>query len=198
MPPWATVVLTLGATGLGIWGTLRATALTSKYAREEADRKAAAARKERAAGIIGRLRTLLADAHPDKVLFNFERERTSGDVLRMKERFEPLRDELSIFAAADHDTRVSDFASKLQSEVSNLLNDLAWIVAYKVRNKDTAAEREAALLRHKRTLTLARAVLDLVHGRQTSDDVKELAALDEPGSDDEKELAAPAEPTKAD
>ena len=92
MSAWATVALTLGSTSLGIAGTLGATSLQGKFSRQGAERQVAGARRERAAGIIGKLRTLLSDALPDRVLINLDPENTSRDILKMHERFEPLRD----------------------------------------------------------------------------------------------------------
>ena len=48
-----------------------------------------------------------------------------------------------------------------------------------VGHRDSSRMREEAITQHERAMTLTRIVLDLVHGRDTTDDETALAELDE-------------------
>src|SRR3954463_3900751 len=126
MPAWATVTLTLGVAALGIAGTLAATMLQLRHTKRERERDAMAARRARAAAVLGRVRTLLADMEPARIGINAHPKETPALLDASRNRWQSLRDELSIFAAADEDPAVVDAAAKLDVAVSNTLSRVAW------------------------------------------------------------------------
>jgi hypothetical protein len=164
MPAWATVVITLGASLIAVLGTLGATLLQIRTARRERAVQAGAERLARAAAILGRVRTLLADLDPTRVTLNVS-ETTPEHLRAIEERWAPLRDELSVFAAADDDQRVTDAATNLEIAVSNTMNRVGWHVRELLSHRGSADMYQDAAREHIRAAAHVRIVLDLVRGR---------------------------------
>ena len=185
MPAWATVVLTLGATALAVAGTLLGTWLQLRHARGEQEKLAETARRERAAEILGRVRTLLEDLEPARVGVNVNGETTPAQLSDLAQRWLPLRDELSVFAAADEDPRVTDAAGRLAVAVSNTQNRVAWHVSDLLGRQSSMLSAQAMLdildqakEEHRRANLLVRVVLDLVRGRDVADLEARLEQID--------------------
>jgi hypothetical protein len=173
MPSWQTVAITLGASGIAVMGTLLGTWLQLRHARREQKAAAAAARRQRAAEILGRVRTLLQDLEPARIGANVNREWTPSEMNDLKRRWLPLRDELSVFAAADEDPRVTDAAGRLEAAVFNTHNQVSLHVRELLTRRGSGLDAyEQARKEHLRATVLVRIVLDLLRKR----DVAELEA----------------------
>jgi monoamine oxidase len=169
MPSWQTVVITVGASGVAVVGTLLGTWLQLRHNRREQKVRAEAARRERAAQILGRVRTLLHDLDPERMGANVSRK-TPTQLASFERRWSPLRDELAVFAAADDDPRVTEAAARLEIAVSNTHTRVARhardLLAGGEGGPDTY---EQARAEHLRATTLVRIVLDLVRRRKVAD-----------------------------
>ena len=172
MPAWATVVLTLGASAIAVLGTLAATLLQVRHARGQAERDAASARRSRAGQVLGRVRTLLADIEPDRIVINLHPDRTPRDLAAIEARWAPLRDELSIFAAADESPDVTADAAKLEVAVGNTLNRLGW----EVQDRLTHVHSKETLEQARTEWTLANILIRIMLDRVRGVDVAELQA----------------------
>lgn len=110
----------------GSLGTLTATSVGNRHASREREAVAADARRQRAASILGRVRTFLTDIEPERIGFNANLETTPTELDGLAVRLSALRDELSVFAAGDPDDRVMGMASKLESTLFNAFIRVRW------------------------------------------------------------------------
>lgn len=83
-----------------------------------------------------------------------------------QEKVNALRDELSVFAAADEDERVTSAAAKLEIAIFNTHNRVSWHVADLLRHSDSGESYGLARAEHLRAQVLVRIVLDLVRGAE--------------------------------
>ena len=179
MPAWATVSITLGASAIAVAGTIAATLFQLRHARRERAAQDQAARRARAAEVLGRVRTLIADLEPTRLGFNVN-EGTPAELQAIRERWALLRDQVSVFAAGDEDAAVTDAAAKLEVAVSNTLNRVAWHVHDLLAGGAHAGDMyEQALNEHTRAVARVRIVLDLVRGRDVSELEEEILRLDD-------------------
>ena len=113
MPAWATVALTLGAAAIAVAGTLLATWFQLRHARREREDASQADLLARAAAVIGPIRRLLTDLEPDRIHINLNAE-TPKHLRDLNQRWMPLRDALSTFAASASSPQVTDTGAKLR------------------------------------------------------------------------------------
>jgi hypothetical protein len=169
MPPWATVTITLGAAAIAVAGTLLGTWFQLRHARRQREETAQADLLVRAAAVLGPVRTLLTDLDPDRIAFNINGE--SPQRLRdLEQRWMPLRDALSTFAASASNPRVTNAGAKLEVAVSNTFHRLSWALSELL---DPGGERPSAMLEqgrreHLRATILTRALLDTVRGEDVT------------------------------
>jgi hypothetical protein len=167
----------LGGAIIGGVITLIGTVLQNRHATGERKAEAATARRERAAAVLGRVRTFLTDANPERVGINVNAERTPQELDALSVRLSALRDELSMFAGADEDDRVMAWTAELEIALFNTLHSVRWHAGDLLRNRDARASLSDAQWWHLRATALVRIVLDLVRGRnvaQLEDGLREL------------------------
>jgi hypothetical protein len=169
----------LGGTVIGGLITLFTARLQNRHARAERQAEAAAARRARAAEIIGRVRTFLTDIDPARVGFNVNPETTPDEMKALAGRLNTLRDELSVFSAAADDDRVMAATAKLEVAVFNTFNRVSWHARDLLTHGGGPDSYNAAHLEHLRAMTLVRTVLDLVRGRDVVELETQLRRLDE-------------------
>jgi len=121
-----TLIAALGGTLIGGLISLLATWLQNRYARSQRQAEAVAARRARAAEILGRVRIFLTDVEPARVGFNVNAERTPVEMEALAGRLNMLRDELSVFSAGADDDQVMDATAKLEVALSNTFNRVSW------------------------------------------------------------------------
>jgi hypothetical protein len=177
MPAWATVAITVGASAVAVAWTLAATWLQLRHARRESERADTARHRERAGEVLGRVRTLLVDLDPDRIAVNVSDE-TPAWLMRTEQRWESLREELSIFAASQADARVMDAASKLEIAISRTLNWARWLVHDLLRHRDWQEAHRHLTWDRLRALSLTRIILLLVRDQDVADLRVALRTLD--------------------
>jgi hypothetical protein len=155
----------LGGAIVGGVITLVGTVLQNRHATGERKAQAATARRERAAAVLGQVRTFLTDADPERIGINVNAERTPQELDALTVRLSALRDELSMFAGADEDDRVMKHAADLEIALFNTVHWVKWHVSDLLRNRDALASLSDAQWWHLRATALVRIVLDLVRGR---------------------------------
>lgn len=159
--------------------TLLTASLQNRHARAERKATAAAARRARAAEILGRARTFLTDIDPARIGFNVNPETTPQEMAAHAGRLNTLRDELSVFAAADDDDRVMDTTAKLEVALFNTFNQVSWHARDLLSHGGGLDSYNVAKREHVRATTLVRIVLDLVRGREVEEPEDQLRRLDE-------------------
>jgi hypothetical protein len=159
--------------------TLFTTRQQNQHAREERETAAQAARRARAAEILGRVRTFLTDAHPERIGFNVNPETTPKVLEALKVRLNTLRDELSIFAAGADDDRVLNRAAELEVSLFNTVHSVSWHASDLLSHRDLEPTYSQAMREHLRASILVRIVLDLTRGRDTAELEAELHRVDE-------------------
>jgi hypothetical protein len=169
----------LGGPIIGGVITLIGTVLQNRHARRERQAEAAAARRERAAAILGRVRTFLTDANPERIGINVNAERTPQELEELSARLGALRDELSMFAGADEDDRVMAQTAELEVALFNTLYWVRWHASDLLRHRDPLDSLRTAQHWHLRATALVRIVLDLVRGRDVAELEDGLRQLDE-------------------
>jgi hypothetical protein len=164
--------------------------LQHRYARSERRAEAAAARRERTAAVLGRVRTFLTDVTPERIGLNVDPTRTPPELDALTVRLSALRDELSILAGADEDDRVMERAANLEVALYNLMHWDKWHVSDLLSHR--SAEQSLGLAQHwlARATILVRIVLDLVRGR----DVAELESQLNQLATEEPRAGAPSSP----
>jgi hypothetical protein len=155
----------LGGAVIGGLITLFTSSLQNRHARAEREDAAAAARRARAAEILGRVRTFLTDIDPARVGFNVNPETTPEEMKALAGRLNTLRDELSVFSAAADDDRVMDAAAKLEVALFNTFNRVSWHARDLLTHGGGLDSFNSAQREHVRATTLVRIVLDLVRDR---------------------------------
>lgn len=171
--------LTLAGVVIGGVITLIGIPLQHRYARRERQAEAAAARRERAAAILGRVRTFLTDAAPERIGINVNAERTPQEIDELSARLSVLRDELSMFAGADEDDRVMAQTADLEVALFNTLHWVRWHAGDLLRHRDAIESLSTAQWWHARATALVRIVLDRVRGRDVAELEDALRELDE-------------------
>ena len=169
----------LGGAIVGGVITLIGTVLQNRHATGERQAEAAKARRERAAAVLGRVRTFLSDATPERVGINVNAERTPQELEALSVRLSALRDELSMFAGADEDDRVMARTAELEVALLNTLHWVSWHASDLLRNRDALDSLSAAQWWHVRATALVRIVLDLVRGRDVAELEDGLRELDQ-------------------
>jgi hypothetical protein len=96
VPAWATVVLTLGAAAIGAVAAIEGVVLQSRYASAERREATVAARRVRAAEILGRVVTFLTDIEPARIGFNVNQATTPEQMKALAVRLNTLRDERAL------------------------------------------------------------------------------------------------------
>lgn len=177
----ALIALLGGLLGVVIGGgiTLGTTWWQTKVAREEHQRSDAAARHRRAAEILGRVRTWLTDIDPERTGINVNQTTTPDDLDALKARLDVLRDELSIFAAADEDDQVATRTVHLEVALFNTHNRVSWHAGDLIHNRNALTSLREAKLEHDRASALIGIVLGLVTRRDTAELERHLRELDE-------------------
>ena len=140
----------LGGAIVGGVITLIGIVLQNRYAHRERQAEAAAARRERAAAILGRVRTFLTDADPERIGINVNAERTPQELEEFSVRLGVLRDELSMFAGADEDARVMARTANLEVALFNTLHWVRWHASDLLRNRDAIDSLKTAQFWHVR------------------------------------------------
>ena len=167
---------------IGVLGTLATTVWQDRRAQAVRKADAETARRERAAAILGRVRTFLTDADPVRIGINVNPETTPQALEALKGRLDTLRDELSVFGAAADDDRVMVRAAELEVALFSTFHFVTWhahdLLGH-VNNVLRSLER--AQLWHLKANTLVTLVLDLVRGR-------EVAELEHAVAESEKQL----------
>jgi hypothetical protein len=158
----------LGGVIIGGVITLIVTVLQNRHARSERLAAAAVARRDRAAVVLGRVRTWLNDVTPERIGINVNAERTPQELDALSVRLNSLRDELSVFALADEDDRVMDRAGRLEIALFNTFHQVSWHASDLLRNRDALGSLDIARWWHLRATILVRMVLDLVRGRDVA------------------------------
>jgi hypothetical protein len=169
----------LGGTVIGGLITLFTARLQNRHARAERQAEAAAARRARAAEILGRVRTFLTDLDPARVGFNVNPETTPDEMKALAGRLNTLRDELSVFSAAADDDRVMAATAKLEVALFNTFNRVSWHARDLLTQGGGLDSYNAAHREHLRATTLVRIVLDLVRGREVVELETQLGRLDD-------------------
>lgn len=127
MPAWATVVLTLGSSVIVGATALLAAERQNRHASLEREAVARAQRREHAGRVLGRIKVVLLDLEPTRVAVNINNQSVAL-LPEVNERWNVLRDGLAVFAATDGSPEITEAASALTVEVSNLLNRLGLII----------------------------------------------------------------------
>jgi hypothetical protein len=127
MAVWATIVLTLGSSVIAAAAAIIATERQSRHATRERLALAEAQRRERAAGVIGRLQILLGDIEPTRVAMNINNQ-SLPLLLEAERTWRELRDELAVFTAAEGSHEIRDLGRRLAVEITNTANRLCVIV----------------------------------------------------------------------
>jgi hypothetical protein len=139
----------------------------TRWAERRAEAKAA--RRTRAADILGRVRTFLTDVDPARIGINVNPETTPTQMDALKVRLDVLRDEISVFSAAADDDRVMDRTAELEVALFNTFHWVGWHARDLLRHSDNVIHSlHFAQAWHDKALTLVRIVLDLVRGRDVT------------------------------
>jgi hypothetical protein len=152
--------------------------LQNRHATGVRQAEAATARRERAAAVLGRVRTFLSDATPERLGINVNAGGTPQELEALTVRLSVLRDELSMFAGADEDDRVMARTAELEVALLNALNWVGWHASDLLRSRDALDSLSAAQWWHVRATALVRIVLDLVRGRDVAELEDGLRELD--------------------
>jgi hypothetical protein len=168
--------------------TVFVTWLQNRHARSERKAEAQVARRARAAAVLGRARTFLTDITPERIGINVDPQATPEQLQALKARLDTLRDELSVFAAADDDEAVMSRAAELEVALFNTFHWVSWHASDLLRHRDAMDSLRRAQQAHLRATTLIRIVLDLVRGRDVSELDAQLESID--GEDVPGEAAA--------
>ena len=116
MPPWATVLLTLGSTAIGATAALTASWIQLRSARRDREHAEASARRARGAEVLGPIRGVLDDLEPQAIAASGGRsELTMSNIGR---RWWRARDELLVFGAVDPSSEIGSAASSLADAVA--------------------------------------------------------------------------------
>jgi hypothetical protein len=159
--------------------TLIGIVLQNRHARGGRQAEAATARRERAAAILGRVRTFLTDATPERIGINVNAERTPQEIDELSARLSVLRDELSMFATADEDDRVTARTAELEVALFNTLHWVRCHASDLLRHRDSLESLRTAQHWHVTATALVRIVLDLVRGRDVAELEAQLNRLEE-------------------
>lgn len=104
---------------------------------------------------------------------------TPKEMEALARRLNMLRDELSVFAAADDDDRVVDTTAKLEVALFNTFNRASWHAHDLLTRSGGLDSYNEAKREHVRATALVRIVLDLVRGREIEALEAQLRRLDE-------------------
>ena len=160
---------TLGGAAIGASTTLGVTYIQDRLARRDRKAEAQAARRARAANVLGRVRILLADLEPTRLGFNVN-ENSPEQLRAINARWLSLREEVSVFAAGDEDPIVMDAAAKLDVAVSNTINRASWhIHDLRTGGAHAGDMYQLAVEEHAAATARVRLVLDLVRGRDVAE-----------------------------
>jgi hypothetical protein len=133
MPAWATVVLTLGASGIAVIGTLAATRLQHVYGRREREVREQKELRERGAAVLTPIASLLSECQPSQVVINVS-DVAGAAVLMIEKladvdnRLSPARDELMQYANAHPMPEMAEAAFRLATAATNAVRATMWLL----------------------------------------------------------------------
>src|SRR4051794_12457144 len=110
MAGWSDVGVVAVSGAIGVGGTVAATWLQRRYARDDRQTAERAARIERVGRVLGRIQTLLIDLHPIRASNRVLREVLSD----RHDRWLPLRDELAIVTVMEPSAPLRDQMNRLE------------------------------------------------------------------------------------
>jgi hypothetical protein len=169
----------LGGTIIGGLITFGTAWFQTRDARAQRAAEAAAARRDRAAAILGRVRTFLTDIEPARIGINVNPETTPQTMEALALRRDTLREELSIFAAAAEDDRLMDRAGKLEVALFNVYHWVHWHAHDMLRHAGGLHSLHMAEWEHAKATVLVRIVHDLVRGRDVAEAEAALQRLED-------------------
>ncbi len=153
---------------------------TGRQARAERLAAAAAARRQRAGEILGRVNVFLTDVEPERIGANADPKVTPALMESLAIRLNALREDISIFAAADEDYRVTSAASRLEMALFATFNRVSQLALdlLEIRESSTLDTFDAAKREHLRATTLVGIILYLVRGRNVDALESKLTEID--------------------
>jgi hypothetical protein len=153
LPAWATAVLTLTGVVIGALIALVTNERQLRHSKEEREANEITALREKGAAIIGPLLGLLSDADPDRMAINAGPQ-TPELMRQYLERWNGLRDQLSIYGALHPAHGVSVLTTRLVAAGWNSLTSTGWLVR-DVPTSFTLEQREKAKEDHELALEVA-------------------------------------------
>jgi hypothetical protein len=164
IPAWATVSLVLGGSVIAAVAALLAGQLQLRHARREREAAERNERLRKGAAVVAPLLSLLNDADPQRLTAT-PGTQTLTLMNELLERWNALRDPITVFAASDPSRRIGEATDKLVLAVANALTATHWLI-HDLPESWSKESLETARADNAEAVKLTRELLEVVRSGQ--------------------------------